>query len=78
MPFFRLLSGVPVPPAAEQQQLQGQVPSCKEAKGKPAEAFPGIGSESVPEVHWLFFFSNLDNQIYPLIAKVMPLLVTRS
>lgn len=35
-------------------------------------------SKCVPEVYWFFLPWNLDNQIYPLIAKVMPLLVTRS
>lgn len=32
-------------------------------------------SECVPEVYWLFLPPDLDNQIYALIAKVMPPLV---
>lgn len=74
--FFYDLSWGNSPSCSTAAAALGKVPSGKKAKGKWASAFPGMVSQCVPEV--LFFFSsNLDNQIYPLRDKVMPLLVTR-
>jgi hypothetical protein len=74
--FIMTAVGVTVPRTAHQHQLKGT--QFKEAKGRWVWPSQESASECVPEVCCLLFSCNLDNQIYLLIAKLMPLLVTRS
>lgn len=55
-----------------------KVPRSEKAKGNSLGPCQVSISECVPEVYWLLLPPDFDNQIYALIAKVMPLLVTRS
>lgn len=73
-----MLVRVIVPTAGERQQFWERCPAVRKQRVNRLGSCQESISECVPEVYWPFLPPDLDNQIYALIAKVMPPLVTRS